>query len=68
MNPKYIDDIKMFFTNCFKKISLYLYMFKLLFVVFLAREEEEDDLMIDWFKLVSDKNELVRQEADIIYL
>lgn len=33
-----------------------------------AREEEEDDLMIDWFKLVSDKNELVRQEADIIYL
>ena len=43
-------------------------MFKLLFVVFLAREEEEDDLMIDWFKLVSDKNELVRQEADIIYL
>lgn len=38
------------------------------FFVFVAREEEEDDLMIDWFKLVSDKNELVRQEADIIYL
>lgn len=33
-----------------------------------AKEEEEDDLMIGWFKLVSDKNELVREEADIIYI
>ncbi|XP_064608146.1 MICAL-like protein 1 isoform X2 [Liolophura sinensis] len=32
-----------------------------------AQEDEEDMLMIDWFLLVSQKNELVRQEADLIY-
>ncbi|XP_041363251.1 MICAL-like protein 1 isoform X2 [Gigantopelta aegis] len=30
--------------------------------------EEEDDMMIEWFKLISAKNELVRAEADLIYI
>ncbi|KAL5018128.1 hypothetical protein ScPMuIL_003850 [Solemya velum] len=32
-----------------------------------ADEEREDDLMINWFELVNEKNELVRQEADLVY-
>ncbi|XP_046581961.1 LOW QUALITY PROTEIN: MICAL-like protein 1 [Haliotis rubra] len=30
--------------------------------------EEEDDMMIEWFKLINSKNELVRKEADLIYI
>ncbi|KAL3876290.1 hypothetical protein ACJMK2_034155 [Sinanodonta woodiana] len=32
-----------------------------------AKEEEEDRLMINWFEMVSEKNDLVRTEADLIY-
>lgn len=31
-------------------------------------EEENEVLMIEWFTLVNDKNELVRTEADLIYI
>lgn len=31
-------------------------------------EEEDEGLMIEWFTLVNDKNELVRTEADLIYI
>ncbi|XP_061174972.1 MICAL-like protein 2 isoform X2 [Saccostrea echinata] len=31
-------------------------------------EEEDEGLMIEWFNLVNDKNELVRTEADLIYV
>ncbi|ESP04067.1 hypothetical protein LOTGIDRAFT_156677 [Lottia gigantea] len=30
--------------------------------------EVEDELMTEWFKLINEKNELVRQEADLIYI
>ncbi|XP_076460042.1 uncharacterized protein LOC143293055 isoform X2 [Babylonia areolata] len=30
--------------------------------------EEEDDLMIEWFQLVTEKNELVRKECDLVYM
>ncbi len=30
--------------------------------------EAEDDMMIEWFKLINSKNELVRKEADLIYM
>ncbi|XP_050390300.2 MICAL-like protein 2 isoform X2 [Patella vulgata] len=30
--------------------------------------EGEDDLMNEWFKLINEKNELVRKEADFIYI
>ncbi|KAL4240776.1 MICAL-like [Mactra antiquata] len=33
-----------------------------------AKEEEEDDLMINWFELVNEKNDLVRKECDFIYI
>ncbi|KAK3586065.1 hypothetical protein CHS0354_033186 [Potamilus streckersoni] len=32
-----------------------------------AKEEEEDRLMINWFEMVSEKNDLVRTEADLVY-
>ncbi|RUS87768.1 hypothetical protein EGW08_004514 [Elysia chlorotica] len=31
-------------------------------------EEDDDSLMIQWFELVSEKNDLVRQEADLVYI
>lgn len=31
-------------------------------------EEEDEGKMIEWFTLVNDKNELVRTEADLIYM
>ena len=31
-------------------------------------EEDDDSLMIKWFELVSEKNDLVRQEADLVYM
>ncbi|KAK3091480.1 hypothetical protein FSP39_020147 [Pinctada imbricata] len=35
---------------------------------FVTQEEEEDEvMMVEWFKLVNEKNDLVRQEADLIY-
>ncbi|XP_059172368.1 uncharacterized protein LOC131953269 isoform X2 [Physella acuta] len=30
--------------------------------------EEEDELMLEWFTLVSEKNDLVRKEADLVYI
>ncbi|KAK7112109.1 hypothetical protein V1264_011616 [Littorina saxatilis] len=30
--------------------------------------EEEDDLMVEWFQLVTDKNDLVRKETDLVYM
>lgn len=33
-----------------------------------AEDEEEDDLMIAWFQLVNEKNDLVRKECDYIYM
>ncbi|XP_053392438.1 MICAL-like protein 1 isoform X2 [Mercenaria mercenaria] len=33
-----------------------------------AKDEEEDDLMIAWFQLVNEKNNLVRTECDYIYV
>ncbi|XP_060567563.1 MICAL-like protein 1 isoform X2 [Ruditapes philippinarum] len=33
-----------------------------------AKDEEEDDLMMAWFQLVNEKNELVRKECDYIYV
>ncbi|XP_048238658.1 MICAL-like protein 2 isoform X2 [Haliotis rufescens] len=30
--------------------------------------DEEDNMMIEWFKLINSKNELVRKEADLIYI
>lgn len=33
-----------------------------------AKEEEDDKMMVEWFDLVNNKNELVRKEADLIYL
>lgn len=30
-------------------------------------DEDEDELMIDWFKLVKLKYELVREESDLMY-
>ncbi|CAG2185741.1 JRAB [Mytilus edulis] len=32
------------------------------------QEEEDDKMMVEWFELVNNKNELVRKEADLIYL
>ncbi|BFZ03505.1 hypothetical protein BsWGS_06544 [Bradybaena similaris] len=31
-------------------------------------DEDDDELMIEWFTLINKKNELVRKEADLIYL
>ncbi|VDI29029.1 MICAL-like protein [Mytilus galloprovincialis] len=33
-----------------------------------VQEEEDDKMMVEWFELVNNKNELVRKEADLIYL
>lgn len=37
-------------------------------VCFTAVVEEEDDLMVEWFQLVTDKNDLVRKETDLVYM
>ncbi|XP_063444854.1 MICAL-like protein 2 isoform X5 [Mytilus trossulus] len=34
----------------------------------MVQEEEDDKMMVEWFELVNNKNELVRKEADLIYL
>lgn len=31
-------------------------------------EDDDDDLMVEWFSLISEKNDLVRQEADLVYI
>lgn len=33
-----------------------------------AQEEEDEKMMVEWFDLVNNKNELVRKEADLIYI
>ena len=33
-----------------------------------VQEEDEDRMMVEWFDLVNNKNELVRKEGDLIYL
>lgn len=38
------------------------------FSVFIVQEEDDDRLMIEWFELVNNKNELVRKEGDLIYM
>lgn len=35
---------------------------------FIVQEEDEDRMMVEWFELVNNKNELVRKEGDLIYL
>nr|KAG5713871.1 hypothetical protein BaRGS_024498 [Batillaria attramentaria] len=30
--------------------------------------EEEDDMMMEWFNLVTEKNDLVRKETDLVYM
>ena len=44
----------------------YLHTLYILYIT--AKDEEEDDLMIKWFQLVNEKNELVRKECDYIYV
>ena len=38
------------------------------FSVFIVAAEEEDDLMVEWFQLVTEKNDLVRKETDLVYM
>ena len=33
-----------------------------------SAHEEDEDLMMSWFQLVNEKNELVRTENDYIYM
>ena len=33
-----------------------------------TEEEDDDDVMMEWFQLVTQKNELVRQETDLVYM
>lgn len=33
-----------------------------------ATAEEEDDMMLEWFQLVTEKNDLVRKETDLVYM
>jgi len=39
-----------------------------LILLTVATTEAEDDMMIEWFKLINSKNDLVRKEADLIYM
>lgn len=34
----------------------------------ISGNEDDDDLMIAWFELVNEKNDLVRRECDFIYM
>jgi len=45
-------------------MNVHIYIFN----VFAGKDEEDDDLMISWFQLVNEKNELVRKECDYIYM
>jgi len=69
-----ISDKSLFIINDFFFISILVFMFLVLMNIYctnvldLAEEEEDEDMMIEWFYLVNEKNELVRKEADLIYM
>lgn len=51
----------------FKMKNVAFSMDNLKYKIAVTTAEDEDEMLMEWFKLVTKKNELVRKEADLVY-